>query len=103
VTVDSLSMADGRITRWQARAVVVALPVFIARRVIDPLPPVVAARASGLPLAPWAVVNLRLDDAPKDRGARRCWRNPGPTGATARWPSCRCRTRTCRRWCARWR
>lgn len=83
VEVDSVSPDDGRITRWQARAVVVALPVFIARRVIDPLPPVVAARAAGLRMAPWAVVNLRLDDPPKDRGgAHPSWDNVtyGTTG-----------------------
>lgn len=83
VTVDSLSMVDGRITRWQARAAVVALPVFVARRVIDPLPPVVAARAAGLQLAPWAVVNLLLHEAPKDRGgAHPSWDNVtyGTTG-----------------------
>ena len=76
VEVDSISPDDGRTTRWQARAAVVALPVFIARRVIDPMPPVVAARAAGLRMAPWAVVNLLLDHAPKDRGgAHPSWDN----------------------------
>ncbi|MGM9428644.1 FAD-dependent oxidoreductase [Hydrogenophaga sp. MI9] len=76
VTVDALSMADGRVTRWQAGAVVVALPVFIAKRLIDPLPPLLAARANGLSMAPWVVVNLLLDGPPKDRGgAHPSWDN----------------------------
>jgi monoamine oxidase len=76
VEVDSVAPASGRITRWQARAAVVALPVFVARRVIDPLPPAVANRASQLQLAPWVVVNLLLDAAPKDRGgAHPSWDN----------------------------
>jgi Flavin containing amine oxidoreductase len=76
VTVDSLSLRDGQVTRWAARAVVVALPVFVARRVVDPLPPVLAARAAGLTYAPWAVVNLQLDQPLKDRGgAHPSWDN----------------------------
>ncbi len=76
VQVDSLSMADGRVTRWQARAVVVALPVFVAQRVIEPLPAPLRARADGLRSAPWVVVNLRLSQAPRDRGgAHPSWDN----------------------------
>ena len=76
VSVDSLSMRDGRVTRWQARSVVVALPVFVAQRVVQPLPALLAARAKSLTMAPWVVVNLLLDGPPKDRGgAHPSWDN----------------------------
>lgn len=76
VVADALDLADGSVTRWHARAAVVALPVAVARRVLDPLPPIVAARAAGLTHAPWAVVNLLLDGPLKDRGgAHPAWDN----------------------------
>jgi monoamine oxidase len=61
---------------WQAALVVIALPLFIARRVVrDPSPALVAA-ASATAHAPWLVANLLLDQPPYDRpGAAPAWDN----------------------------
>ncbi|MFT4195995.1 MAG: hypothetical protein QM614_15330, partial [Ottowia sp.] len=62
--------------RWQARQAVVALPVGVAARVLDPLPDAVRARAAGLRTAPWLVANLRLRAPLADRpGAAPSWDN----------------------------
>ena len=56
VTVDALDVASGRRERWQARQVVVALPVHVAARVVQPLPAALRERAasvSGPSAPPW--------------------------------------------------
>jgi len=76
VAVDALEAATGRLERWQARQVVVALPVGVAARVLDPLPAAVRARAAALRTAPWLVANLRLAAPLADRpGAAPSWDN----------------------------
>ncbi|MFT3778636.1 MAG: FAD-dependent oxidoreductase [Ottowia sp.] len=76
VEVDALDAATGRLERWQARQAVVALPVGVAARVLDPLPAAVRARAAGLRTAPWLVANLRLRAPLADRpGAAPSWDN----------------------------
>ena len=76
VTVDALDVASGRRERWQARQVVVALPVHVAARVVQPLPAALRERAAGLRSAPWLVANLRLRAPLDDRpGAAPSWDN----------------------------
>ena len=77
VTVDAIDAASGRLERWQARQVVVALPVWVAARVLDPLPDAVRLRAASLRSAPWLVANLRLRAPLHERpgGAAPSWDN----------------------------
>ena len=76
VTVDALDVATGRRERWQARQVMVALPVHVAARVVQPLPAALRERAAGLRSAPWLVANLRLRAPLDDRpGAAPSWDN----------------------------
>ena len=76
VTVDALDVASGRRERWQARQVVVALPVHVAARLVQPLPAALRERAAGLRSAPWLVANLRLRAPLDDRpGAAPSWDN----------------------------
>jgi len=76
VTVDALDTASGRLERWQAQRAVVALPLWVAARVLDPLPAAVRQRAAGLRTAPWLVANLRLRAPLDDRpGAAPSWDN----------------------------
>ncbi len=76
VTVDALDAASGRLERWQAQRAIVALPVWVAARVLDPVPAAVRARAQNLRTAPWLVANLRLRAPLADRpGAAPSWDN----------------------------
>ena len=76
VTVDALDVVSGRRERWQARQVVVALPVHVAARLVQPLPAALRERAAGLRSAPWLVANLRLRAPLDDRpGAAPSWDN----------------------------
>ncbi|MEZ5606764.1 MAG: FAD-dependent oxidoreductase [Burkholderiaceae bacterium] len=76
VTVDALHAPSGRLERWQARQAVVALPVWLAARLIDPAPAALRARAQGLRTAPWLVANLRLRAPLQDHpGAAPAWDN----------------------------
>ncbi|RZU00622.1 FAD-dependent oxidoreductase [Rivibacter subsaxonicus] len=59
VEVEAIA-ADGEPERWVAQRVIVALPLFIAAHLIDPLPPALAAAAAHLRYAPWLVSNLHL-------------------------------------------
>ena len=76
VTVDALHMLTGRLERWQARQVVVALPVMVAARVLHTPPAALRERAASLRTAPWLVANLRLRAPLQDRpGAAPAWDN----------------------------
>ncbi|MFO1218396.1 MAG: FAD-dependent oxidoreductase [Burkholderiaceae bacterium] len=63
--------------RWQARAVVLAVPLAVAARIVQPLPPALAAIAPLQRHAPWLVANLALDAMLLDRasGAPPSWDN----------------------------
>lgn len=52
----------GATTLWQADQVIVALPVFVARRVVERPSALLTAAAQGLKYAPWVVSNLRLSE-----------------------------------------
>lgn len=69
---DSLTLTvdggAGAVQRWQARQVIVALPLFVAARLLDPLPPALADLAPRLVYAPWLVSNLLLREPLIERG-----------------------------------
>jgi monoamine oxidase len=76
VEVDAFNVATRGVERWRARQCIVALPLFIAQRVLEQPPRALAERAARMRHAPWAVVNLRLAEPPSDRGgAPPAWDN----------------------------
>ena len=76
VEVDALEHASGRVVRWQAERCVVALPVFIAARVVQNPPDFLRAAAARLAWAPWLVANIHIDRPLQDRpGAAPAWDN----------------------------
>ncbi|MES2992275.1 MAG: FAD-dependent oxidoreductase [Pseudomonadota bacterium] len=110
VAVDLWNVAAQRAERWQAAQVVMAVPLFVAQRLIES-PSAALTVAAGAPHAPWLVSNLHLA-APLDErpGAPLSWDNvvydparadptlgyvdamhqstrslPGPTVLTAYW------------------
>ncbi len=107
VNVDLWNTSTQSIESWSARYVVLAVPLFIAARLVDPLPSTLAEAAALLHYAPWLVANLQLREPLRDRGgAAPAWDNvimdssslgyvdamhqstrphPGPTVLTAYW------------------
>lgn len=76
VAVDALRHADGCVVRWQAAQCIVALPAFIAARVIEQPPAWLVDIARNLAYAPWLVANLHLAAPLQDRpGAAPAWDN----------------------------
>jgi len=75
--VDALNTRTGEITRHQCRAIVCALPRFIAQRLIPGMAPL-----PSMQYAPWVVANLTLDELPPSAGVLPAWDNVvyrGPT------------------------
>ncbi len=77
VQLDALDHASGRVERWQARCCVVALPAFVAARVVgEGAPAFLPAAAQRLQWAPWLVANIHLDRPLADvPGAAPAWDN----------------------------
>ncbi|RZI84992.1 MAG: FAD-binding protein [Rubrivivax sp.] len=76
VQVDALDTRSSRHVQWVAKQVIVAVPLFIAARLIDPIPPALKALAPSLRYAPWLVSNLWLKAPLQDRpGAPLAWDN----------------------------
>ena len=76
VEVDALNHATGHVERWQAPRCVVALPVFMAVRVVQGAPAFLTAAAQCLRWAPWLVTNIHIDSPLADRpGAAPAWDN----------------------------
>ena len=76
VEVDAFNHHSGNVERWQAPRCVVALPVFVAARVVQNPPAFLAQAAQRLQWAPWAVTNIHLDAPLADRpGAAPAWDN----------------------------
>ncbi len=76
VEVDALNHASGHIERWRAQRCIVALPVFVAARVLQNPPDFVTGAAQRLQWAPWLVANIHLDGPLLDRpGAAPSWDN----------------------------
>lgn len=76
VEVDALHAGTGQIEQWQASHCIVALPIFVAARVVHAPPQVLRQRAATIRYAPWLVANLHIDAALHDRpGAAPSWDN----------------------------
>ncbi|WP_326534570.1 FAD-dependent oxidoreductase [Pseudorhodoferax sp.] len=76
VTVQALDAASGQLEQWEAAQCIVALPVFVAARVLADPPAFVQAAAAALRYAPWLVANVHLRTALDDReGAAPSWDN----------------------------
>ncbi len=76
VEVDALDVATGTPERWQAAHCIVALPLFIAARVVQNPPTVLRQAAAAVRYAPWLVANLHIREPLIDRpGAAPAWDN----------------------------
>ncbi len=76
VAVDVWNAAEQARERWLAARVVLAVPLFVAARLLESPPPALVDAASQLRYAPWLVANLHLDSALDDRpGAPPSWDN----------------------------
>ena len=74
--MDLWSAATQSVQTWSARCVVLAVPVFIAARLIDSVSGELAQAAALLNYAPWLVANLHLREPLVDRGgAAPAWDN----------------------------
>ena len=76
VEVDAVNAVTGQLECWRADRCIVALPLFIATRVVRQPPAALQAAAQALRYAPWLVANVHirapLDDRP---GAPLSWDN----------------------------
>ena len=81
--------ASQQVESWTAPQVVLALPLFVAARVLDSPPPALREAAALLQHAPWLVANVHIDGPLLDRpGAPPSWDNvryvdPGEPGGSA--------------------
>ena len=76
VEVDAFNHHSGNVERWQAPRCIVALPVFVAARVVQNPPAFLVQAAQRLQWAPWAVTNIHLNAPLTDRpGAAPAWDN----------------------------
>jgi monoamine oxidase len=76
VGIDALHAATGDVERWQAAQAVLAVPLHVARRIVQPRPAVLDAAAGAARQAAWLVANLLLDRAPLARpGVPLAWDN----------------------------
>lgn len=76
VEVLAWNEATAQAERWRADRVVLALPLFIATRVLESPPAALQAVAAHLQMAPWLVANLQLAEPLLDRlGAPPSWDN----------------------------
>lgn len=76
VAVDAFNTANQTLERWQARRAVVALPVFVAARVVQNPPDFLRQAAAQVVYAPWLVANIHIREPLHDRpGAAPSWDN----------------------------
>ncbi|MES2947359.1 MAG: FAD-dependent oxidoreductase [Pseudomonadota bacterium] len=76
VEVDAFNTATRSMERWLADQVVVALPVFVAARVVQNPPEFLRQAARQVVYAPWLVANIHLDRPLHDRpGPAPSWDN----------------------------
>jgi monoamine oxidase len=76
VEVDAFNHATDSVERWQAPRCIVALPVFVAARVVQSPPAFLTSAAQRLQWAPWLVANIHIDSPLTDRpGAAPAWDN----------------------------
>ncbi len=76
VEVDAFNTATHTVERWQASRAIVALPIFVAARVVQNPPDWLRAAAAQTAYAPWLVANIHISAALDDRpGAPPSWDN----------------------------
>ncbi len=76
VEVDAFNTATLTLERWQAQRAIVALPIFVAARVIQDAPDFLRQAAAQTRYAPWLVANIHINAALHDRpGAAPSWDN----------------------------
>jgi len=76
VTVDLWNETAQRAERWTAPRVVLAMPLFVAARVLESPPSVLLQAKGQIRYAPWLVANLHIDAPLLDRaGAPASWDN----------------------------
>lgn len=76
VEVDAWDARANRLERWQAARCIVALPAFVAARVVQAPPAPLERLARGARYAPWIVANVHVRRAPRDReGMPLAWDN----------------------------
>jgi monoamine oxidase len=76
VQVDTYNTASQAVERWQAQQAIVALPLFIAARVVQNPPDFLLDAAKRTPHAPWLVANIHIDQPLHDKpGAAPSWDN----------------------------
>jgi predicted NAD/FAD-dependent oxidoreductase len=68
VTVDALNVQTQAVERWQAQRCVVALPVFIASRVVENAPDFLRQAAQHTSYSSWLVANVHINAALRDTG-----------------------------------
>ncbi|HOE41599.1 MAG TPA: FAD-dependent oxidoreductase [Rhodoferax sp.] len=76
VEIDAFNTATQSIERWHARRAIIALPIFIAARVLESPPEWLRGAAAQIAYAPWLVANIHIKAALHDRpGAAPAWDN----------------------------
>ena len=76
VSVDLWNAIEQRTERWSTPQLVLAVPLFIAARLIESAPEALTQAAQAMPQAPWLVGNLHLAEALEERpGAPLSWDN----------------------------
>ena len=76
VDVDAFNTATQQVERWQAEQAIVALPLFIAARVVQNAPDFLKQAAATTVYAPWLVANIHIDKPLFDRpGPAPSWDN----------------------------
>lgn len=76
VEIDAVDVGSGSRVRWQAERCVVALPVFVAARVVEGASERLRGAAAAMGYSPWLVANVHLREPLADRpGAPPSWDN----------------------------
>ena len=76
VEVDAFNTATLTLERWQAHRAIVALPIFVAVRVVQDAPEFLRQAAAQTRYAPWLVANIQIQAALFDRpGPAPSWDN----------------------------
>ena len=84
VEVDAFNTATQTLERWQAQRVIVALPVFVATRVLQNAPDFLRQARQRVVYAPWLVANIHIAEPLHDRpGPAPSWDNVVYSGASS--------------------
>jgi monoamine oxidase len=76
VQVDAFNVATKQVERWEAAQCIMALPLFVAARVLTVPPRALSEAAMKMRYAPWVVANIQIDQPLHDRpGAPPSWDN----------------------------